>query len=66
MQDFYWHSLSIINKVLGRNLQTENFAAYLYKEHSNVPDLKNYIDNGNEQFLDRLETLKQALDGMQS
>ncbi|SEI02314.1 hypothetical protein [Xylanibacter ruminicola] len=65
MQDFYWHSLSIINKVLGRNLQTENFAAYLYKEHSNVPDLKNYIDNGNEQFLDRLETLKQALNGMQ-
>jgi hypothetical protein len=66
MQDFYWHSLSIINKVLGRNLQTENFAAYLYDEHSSVPDLKNYIDNGNEQFLDRLETLKQALDGMQS
>ena len=65
MQDFYWHSLSIINKVLGRNLQTENFAAYLYDEHSSVPDLKNYIDNGNEQYLDRLETLKQALDGMQ-
>lgn len=66
MQDFYWHSLSIINKVLGRNLQTENFAVYLYDEHGSVPDLKNYIDNGNEQFLDRLETLKQALDGMQS
>ncbi len=66
IRDYYWLSLSIINKVLGRNLQTENFAAYLYKEHSNVPDLKNYIDNGNEQFLDRLETLKQALDGMQS
>ena len=65
MQDFYWHSLSIINKVLGRNLQTENFAVYLYDEHSSVPDLKNYIDNGNEQFLDRLETLKQALNGMQ-
>lgn len=65
MQDFYWHSLCIINKVLGRNLQTENFAAYLYDEHSSVPDLKNYIDNGNEQFLDRLETLKQALNGMQ-
>lgn len=35
------------------------------QEHSNVPDLKDYIDKGNEQFLDRIETLKQALDGMQ-
>ena len=65
MCDFYWHSLSIVNKVLGRDLQAEGFASYLYKEHSNVPDLKYYIDKGNEQFLDRIETLKQALDSMQ-
>ena len=65
MQDFYWHSLSIINKVLGRNLQTEGFTPYLYEEHSNVPDLKDYVSNGSDQFFDRLETLKQALDGMQ-
>lgn len=35
------------------------------QEHSNVLDLKDYIDKGNEQFLDRIETLKQALDSMQ-
>ena len=65
LRDYYWLSLGIMNKVLGRNLQAENFATYLYDEHVNVPDLNHYKDHGNEHFLDRLETLKQALDGMQ-
>ncbi len=60
MKDYYWHCLSIINKVLKVDIQEMGFASYLLIEHANTPAITDYMNKGGENVMERLFVLKSA------
>lgn len=66
LKDYYWRTLSIINKVLCRNLKDEGYAEYLHEQHENTPELCNFIYNDAKGINERIDTLKLALGNRQS
>lgn len=63
MKDYYWLCLSIINKVVQRDLQKLQFAPYLDEEHENTPSITDYKNSEGESIMERLSILKSAIKG---
>jgi hypothetical protein len=62
LKDYYWRVLSIINKVLCRNLKDEGYAEYLHEQHEITPELCNYIYKDGQSINQRIDTLRLALE----
>lgn len=62
LKDYYWRVLSIINKVLCRNLKDEGYADYLHEQHEITPDLCNYIYKDGQSINQHIDTLRLALE----
>ena len=63
MKDYYWLCLSIINKVVQRDLQELHFASYLYEEHENTPSITDYKNSEGQSIMERLSTIKSVIRG---
>lgn len=63
LKDYYWLCLSIINKVVQRDLEELNFAQYLYDEHRLTPSINDYKDHEGKSIMERLSILKSAIRG---
>lgn len=63
MKDYYWLCLSIINKIVQRDLQELQFAPYLYEEHENTPSITDYKNSEGQSIMERLSILKSAIKG---
>lgn len=63
LKDYYWLCLSIINKVVQRDLKEWNFATYLYDEHKLTPSINDFKDRDGNSIMERLSTLKSAIKG---
>ena len=63
LKDYYWLCLSIINKVVQRNLREWKFAPYLYEEHKLTPSIKDFKDREGNSIMERLSVLKSAIRG---
>jgi len=64
IKDYYWLCLSIINKVVRKNLSKSAFASYLWKEHQNTPNIVEYKNAKGECIMDRLFVLNSAFRGL--
>lgn len=64
LKDVYWYTLSLLNKVLRKELSSSRFAGYLYEEHKKVPLIKNLLDASNKAIdTNRLFLLRDVLNG---
>ena len=63
MKDYYWLCLSIINKIVQKDLEDLNFAPYLYEEHENTPSINDYKNREGHSIMERLSTLKSVIRG---
>lgn len=63
LKDYYWLCLSIINKVVQRDLEERRFASYLYDEHKLTPSINDYKDREGNSIMERLSLLKSAIRG---
>lgn len=63
LKDYYWLCLSIINKVVLKDLQKSHFAPYLYEEHEKTPSITDYKNSEGQSIMERLSILKSAIKG---
>ncbi len=63
IKDHYWLCLSIINKVIGKDLRALNFAPYLCEEHERTPNINDYRNNEKQSIMERLSELKSVIKG---
>lgn len=63
MRDYYWLSLSIINKIVQMDLRELQFAPYLYEEHENTPTINEYKNREGQSIMERLSVLKSVING---
>lgn len=63
MKDYYWQCLSIINKVLERDLRQQQFASYLFQEHERTPSINDYRNSKGQSIMERLSVLKSVIRG---
>lgn len=63
LKDCYWLCLSIINKIVQKDLQKMQFAPYLYEEHDNTPSITDYRDSKGQSIMERLSVLKSVIRG---
>ena len=63
IKDIYWLCLSIINKIVQRDLKKLHFAPYLYEEHEKTPSITDYRNREGQSIMDRLSILKSAIKG---
>ena len=63
LKNYYWLCLSIINKVVQRDLRQLGLAPYLYEEHENTPSINDYRNGNGESIMERLSVLKSVIRG---
>ena len=63
MKDQYWLCLSIINKVVQKDLKKSGFASYLYEEHEMTPNISDYRNAEGQSIMQRLSELKSVIRG---
>lgn len=63
LKDRYWLCISIINKVVGRDLRELGFATYLYKEHERTPSISDYRNIEGQSIMERLAEIKSVIRG---
>lgn len=63
LKDYYWLCLSIINKIVQKDLRKLMFAPYLYEEHEKTPSITDYKNSEGLSIMERLSILKSAIKG---
>ena len=63
LKDYYWLCLSIINKIVQRDLEELHFAPYLYEEHDKTPSIADYKNSEGQSIMERLSILKSVIRG---
>lgn len=63
LKECYWLCLSIINKIVQKDLEAMKFAPYLYEEHENTPSITDYKDSKGQSIMERLSVLKSVIRG---
>lgn len=63
LKDYYWLCLSIINKIVQKDLRKLMFAPYLYEEHEKTPSINDYKNSEGLSIMERLSILKSAIKG---
>lgn len=63
IRDHYWLCLSIINKVVEKDLKAMGFASYLHNEHDRTPSITDYRNMEGQSIMERLSELKSVIRG---